>query len=235
MLYYASFCVDIEVCALKKIEFGNVTDKDELKRLRTEARKYKGFNKLLTPMAKYYGSEMSMRVSNGSMAILGGSGYMKDYPVERYLRDSRITTIYEGTSQLQVIAAIAGVTSGAAAEVVEELLAGRQWSAEIAPLIEQLRGGVQIMKDCVAFVKAQPGNSYKDLYARKLVDIGVYLVIGALFCDYATASAKKLLVAKRWLADKMPQIRMNQEQILSGNTLSVTEFDTLAGPVPVLD
>lgn len=235
LLYHASFCVDIEVCALKRIEFGNVTDKDELKKLRAESRKYKGYNKLLTPMAKYYGSEMSMRVSNGAMAVLGGSGYMKDYPVERYLRDSRITTIYEGTSQLQVIAAVAGVTSGAAGEVIEELLAARQWPAEIAPLVEQIRAGVKIMNGCVAFVKAQPGNAYRDLYARKLVDIGVYLVIASLFCDHATGSPKKLLVAKRWLADKMPHIRMNQEQILSGNTLSVTEFDTLAGPVPVLD
>ncbi len=67
-----------------------------------------GVNGLLTPMSKYYASEMSMRVANDAIAVLGGSGYMKDYASERHLRDSRITTIYEGTSQLQVVAAVAG-------------------------------------------------------------------------------------------------------------------------------
>ena len=55
---------------------------------------------MLTPMSKYYASEMSMRVANDADPVLGGSGYMKDYPAERHLRDARITTIYEGTSQL---------------------------------------------------------------------------------------------------------------------------------------
>jgi len=50
-----------------------------------------------------------VRVANDALQVLGGSGYMKDYPVERYLRDARITTIYEGTSQLQIVAAVRGV------------------------------------------------------------------------------------------------------------------------------
>ena len=54
-----------------------------------------------------------MRVAHDAIQVLGGSGYMKDYPAERYLRDARITTIYEGTSQLQVVAAVRGVSSGA--------------------------------------------------------------------------------------------------------------------------
>jgi 3-(methylthio)propanoyl-CoA dehydrogenase len=123
MTYFAAYSVDLEYGALRKLEFGNVPDGDLKKQLRADGRKYGRYNKLLTPMAKYYASEMSMRVSNSSMAVLGGSGYMKDYPVERYLRDSRITTINEGTSQLQVVAAIAGVLSGTCKDVVEELLA----------------------------------------------------------------------------------------------------------------
>ena len=67
---------------------------------------------MLTPMSKYYSSEMCIRVANDTIQVLGGSGYMKDYAAERYLRDARITTIYEGTSQFQVVAAIRGVTSG---------------------------------------------------------------------------------------------------------------------------
>jgi hypothetical protein len=173
------------------------------------------------------------------MAVLGGSGYMKDYPVERYLRDSRITTIYEGTSQLQVVAGVAGVISGTCAEVVQEIIAkpskAEAWSAEVQPLIAQIQQGLATMQDAVDYVKAQTAGGYRDLYARKLVDIGVYLVIGALFCDQAQASARKLAVAKRWLTEKMPVIAMLAQQTKSGDVAIVNDFETLAGPVPVTE
>ena len=60
-------------------------------------------------------------MANDAIQVLGGSGYMKDYAAERYLRDARITTIYEGTSQLQVVAAVRGVSSGAFETCVAEL------------------------------------------------------------------------------------------------------------------
>ena len=62
-------------------------------------------------------SEMACRVANQAIQVLGGSGYMKDYAAERYMRDARITTIYEGTSQLQVVAAVRGVASGGLREL----------------------------------------------------------------------------------------------------------------------
>jgi alkylation response protein AidB-like acyl-CoA dehydrogenase len=236
LTYYATFCVDLELGALKKLELGDPSKlTPELKKtLRADSRKYKGYNKLLTPMAKYYASEMSMRVSNSSMAVLGGSGYMKDYPVERHLRDSRITTIYEGTSQLQVLAAVAGVISGTVTEVIEEILTSRTWSAEIAPLVEQIRQGLALLSEAVVFTKSQMG-SYRELYSRKLVDMAIYMVIGSLFCQQAMSSAKKLSVAKRWLADKMPQVRMLKEQACSGDQCVINDFDVLAGPVPVAE
>jgi hypothetical protein len=196
---------------------------------------------------------MSMRVANDSIAVLGGSGYMKDYPLERHLRDSRITTIYEGTSQLQVVAAVAGVLSGTAATLLEDMTSkptraagptashavptARQaaWPADVAPLIEQIKQGMAVLAQAVEFIKTAPGNGYKDLYARKLVDIAVFLIIAALFCDHATASDKKKAVAKYWLAWRMPEIHMLKERICSGVVMPVSDFETLAGPVPVVE
>ena len=184
-------------------------------------------------MAKYYGSEMSMRVANSSMAVLGGSGYMKDYAVERHLRDSRITTIYEGTSQLQVVAAIAGVMGGQTAEIVADILGERTWSPELQPLTAKINDGLNILAEAVAFVKAHnAANAYRDLYARKLVDIATDLVIAALFCDHATASDKKLAVARRWLNERIPRLHMLKEQIYSGDTSTLDDFETLVGPLP---
>jgi len=232
LTYYGSFCVDIENAALRKLEFGNPDDAAK-KLLRADSRKYGRFNKLLTPMSKYYSSEMSMRVAKDAIAVLGGSGYMKDYPTERHWRDSRITTIYEGTSQLQVVAGVAGVISGTCQIVLDELLL-RNWPDEIKPLVEQIKQGAALMARAVEFVKSQPGQ-YRDLYARKLVDIGVYLIVASLFCDQAAACDDRKPLAQYWLHWRMPEIRMLVETVCSGDQSVVTQFEALAGPLPTTD
>jgi len=241
LTYHASFCVDIEIGALKRLELGR-PEPAEAKELKQVTRKYKRVNGLLTPMSKYYASEMSMRVANSAMAVLGGSGYMRDYPVERHLRDSRITTIYEGTTQLQIVAAVRGVCSGAAETVIAELLdpstgAGHvsQWPDDLQPLVERLRAGLADLNEAIAFVKAQGGTEYMDLHGRRLVDMAVALIVGALFCGHATASEAKKAVARRWLAVRMPELRMDKERIVSGDRGAIADFDALAGPVPVAE
>lgn len=239
LTYYATFFVDVENAALRKEHFGDL-DKDEKKANKQIIRKIGRYNKLLTPMSKYYASEMSMRVANGAIAVMGGSGYMKDYPAERHLRDSRITTIYEGTSQLQVIAGVAGILSGTCKTVVEELLEKPSrrdaWTPETQPLIDQLREQLELLGECVAFTKSQPGQ-YKDMVARRLVDFGIHLVVGALFCDQATSpvdeamAARKLAVAQRWISQKTAENHMLAEQICSGEQLPLTDFDAIAGPL----
>ena len=235
LTYHASFCVDIENGALRGLESEAAqSDSDLRKSFKQESRKIGRYNKVLTPMSKYYASEMSMRVSNDAIAVLGGSGYMKDYACERHLRDSRITTIYEGTSQLQVLAAVAGVTSGTAKTIIEDLI-DRKWTGELQPLIDQISQGAELLEECVAFVKEQPGATHRDLYARKLVDMALYLIVAALFCDQALASETKRAVARRWLGWRMPEIRMDAEMIRSGDTQIVDEFEILAGAVPVVE
>ena len=232
--YHAAFSVDLEMGITRRLESGKA-DAEETKSLRPEARKLKGYNKLLTPMAKYYASEMSMRTSNGAMAVLGGSGYMKDYAVERYLRDARITTIYEGTSQLQVVAMTAGVMGGTAVEIINEILGARTWSPELAPLVAKIHEGIALLNEAIAFIKTQQGTAYRDLHARKLADIAINLLAGSLFIDHATTNPKKLLVARRWLAERIPQIRMLKEQACSGESSALTDFDNLACQLPTAD
>jgi len=234
LTYYASFCVDVEYGALRKLELGTVEDKAEAKALKQTSRRYKRLNAMLTPMSKYYASEMSMRVSNGAVAVLGGSGYMKDYPVERHLRDSRITTIYEGTSQLQVLAAVRGVSSGGATTLIEQLLEG-DWPDELEGFAEQIAAGNALLSEAIAFVKEQPGSDYMDFVGRKLVDMGISLIVAALFLDQARTSDVKKSVVKRWLATKLAELRMNHEIILSGEKTPMEEFEVLAGPPPTIE
>jgi len=92
-----------------------------------------------------------------------------------------------------------------------------------------------LLAETVEFVKGRPGPAYRDLHARRLVDMAIYLVVAALFCDHATAGEKKLAVAKYWLAWRVPEIHMLAEQIKSADQSAVDAFDTLAGPVPVVE
>ncbi len=243
LTYFATWHVDVENACLRKEAFGNL-EGDEKKANKQQLRKVGRYNKLLTPMAKYYASEMSMRVSHNAMAVLGGSGYMKDYSVERHTRDARITNIYEGTSQLQVVAAIAGVLSGTCKTVLEEMLEKPtrrdEWPAEIKPLIEKIRSELDILEECVTFTKSQ-GTQYRDLVARKLVDIGINLIVATLFCDCAASdvddemAGKKLLVARQWINWRWPENQALKAQILSGESLVNDKFEVLAGPVPVVE
>lgn len=93
LTYETAYCVDVMYGAARKLEFDRPDDKDLVKKLRNQERTYKRLNGMLTPMSKYMASEMCNRVAYDAVQILGGSGYMRDYPSERYLRDARIAPI----------------------------------------------------------------------------------------------------------------------------------------------
>jgi alkylation response protein AidB-like acyl-CoA dehydrogenase len=230
LTYYASLCVDLEAGALARLEDGEGVAGADGKRLQLEARTLKRRIAMLTPMSKYYASEMSMRVANSAVAVLGGSGYMRDYSVERHLRDSRITTIYEGTSQLQVVAAVGGVVASVAGSLVEELL-DRAWPGQVIPLVEQVREGQALVDGAVAFAKERQSTGYLDLYGRRIVDMSCAVIVGALLCDHAAANERKQVVAQRWLAAKIPEVRMGSALVRSGDDTVITQFDALAGRV----
>ena len=143
---------------------------------------------MLTPMSKYYCSEMCNRVAYDSIQVLGGSGYMRDYACERHARDARITTIYEGTSQLQVVAAVRGVCSGTAEKYLAEL-AALEYDPQVSDLLGKLAEGTQQLKAAIEFTKEQ-GNEYMDLYGRALVDVAIDLINGYLFCGQASTKVE---------------------------------------------
>lgn len=234
LAYYSSKSVDLEFGLTKKFEALKGTP--EAQDVRKRMKLYAAFNKMLTPMAKYYASEMSMRASNGAVAVLGGSGYMKDYPVERYLRDARITTIYEGTSQLQVVAAIAGVMAGLYRDVVADVLEGVQMTDALSAKLEKVRALMAELDGAVEYVKAHPeGKVYHDLHARKLVDAAIGVIIGALLIRFAAKFAEKEVVLDYWLEAKYPSLYAELAKAKSGYSASVSRFEDLAPMVSLAD
>jgi len=252
LLYETSRVVDYDVGYTKKLEFDPPAEKEELKKLKEVSRRYGRYAGMLTPMTKYLSSEMCNKIAYNSIQVLGGSGFMRDYPCERYARDARITTIYEGTSQLQVVAAVRGVCSGTVEKYFEELAAGH-YEPQVKDLLDILKQNTELLLKTAAFVK-ETGVDYMDLYGRALVDSAIYIICGYLFCGQAsskydmeidvadgknngqkqTVSMKKRkeMVARRYITKNTPVIKSLVDMILSGDKSTLEQYQALAGPVP---
>ncbi len=221
----ASRVMDIDILLQEKIQKGLV-EPDKAKQLKQKQRRFKRLAAFLTPISKYYGSEVAVKVASDAIQVLGGSGYMRDYPVERHYRDARITPIYEGTSQLQVVAAVRGVTSGVADSYIEGL--DEDFQKPFTGLAKKLRAARADLAKCVAYVKAK-GSDYTDLYARDLVDIAIDVILGFTMLKMAKLSKKKALSARHFIPRALTAIKMRSQRILSGDQAVLKHFEELAG------
>jgi len=146
---------------------------------RQEQKKYAKLADAYTPMGKAISTEYANQNAYDSIQIHGGSGFMKDYTCERLYRDARITNIYEGTTQLQVVAAIRHVTTGTYLNQIREYEA-----IEYKPELEGLKNRLIVMTDTyeklVATVIDVKDNEYLDFMARRLVEAAAHCVLGYL-------------------------------------------------------
>ena len=141
-----------------------------------------------TPLAKGMGSEFCNQNAYDSIQVHGGSGFMKDYACERIYRDARITSIYEGTTQLQVVAAIRHVTTGTYLNKINEY-AAEAYAPELKPLQDRLAKMTELYADAVARVTALKDTEYTDFQARRMVEMAGHIIMGYLLLGDATRCA----------------------------------------------
>ncbi len=151
---------------------------------RAERKHYNRLADALTPMAKGMGSEYCNQNAYDCIQIHGGSGFMKDYACERIYRDARITSIYEGTTQLQVVAAIRHVTTGTYRELIDSY-AARPVKAELQAVHDRLVALTEVYSEAVKAVEAVGDTKYTDFMARRLVEMAGDLVMAYLLLDDA--------------------------------------------------
>ena len=231
LTYETARVCDLENNNLRVMEENPPKDPAEAKKRKELARSYKRLNGMLTPMSKYHASEMCVKVATDSIQVLGGSGYIKDYPAERYLRDARITTIYEGTSQLQIVAAVRGVCSGAWEKRIDELETREYGDPTLANLKSKLAESKALVQKAIVIAK-EKGAQYMDLYGRKLVDSAIAVLVGHLFLGQAEKNDRKKFVARRYIETNLATIRRDVDLICSGDVSPMEQYDVIAGPVP---
>ena len=207
----------VDIWKVYETAIGNGTAPDEAA-ARARHKQAQALAECLTPMWKYCATEMGNRVCYQSMQVHGGVGYMREFNVERLYRDVRITNIYEGTSQLQVVAAIGKLLNRTLDPLLAEWAAGSypdDMATEKAALVE----ANALFGRAVESLKAQESRDRVDYYACDLVDMAVWLTNSWLVLRDTNALESKKPIARMYIANVLPRFEASAEVVLAANSV----------------
>ena len=190
---------------------------------RAEMKYYSKLADAFTPMVKCMGSEFCNQNAYDCIQIHGGSGFMKDYACERIYRDARITSIYEGTTQLQVVAAIRHVTTGTYSKFIQELDAG-EYAECLKPLQAKLQAMTAVYEAAVAKVADAKDTAYTDFMARRMVEMAGHIVMGYLLLDDATRSEGFAKTASNYVRFGEAEVARDAAFINKFNAESIADY-----------
>jgi len=131
-------------------------------------------------------SEYAKQNAYEAISIHGGSGFIMEYKSQRLFRDARIFSIYEGTTQLQVVAAIRYITNGTMLNNIKEMMNGMEVLDTLKPMAERVMALIKIYEDTLAKVKALENQDAQDFLARRLYDMTAEIVMSILIIRDAT-------------------------------------------------
>ena len=183
---------------------------------RAEQKKYTRLADAFTPLAKGMNSEYANQNAYDAIQIHGGSGFIMEYKSQRLYRDARIFSIYEGTTQLQVVAAIRYITNGTYLTMMKEMLE-TEVAEELHPLKVRVEEMVKRYEQSINYVKESGSQEVNDLLARRLYDMTAEIIMSLLTLDDATRAPE--LFAK----SANVYVRMAEENVV-GKSLFVKNF-----------
>ena len=177
---------------------------------RQEQKKYSRLADAFTPLAKGMNSEYANQNAYDAIQVHGGSGFIMEYKCQRLYRDARIFSIYEGTTQLQVVAAIRYITNGTYLQVMKEMLEN-EVSEEMKPLKVRVEGLVKIYEEALNSVKEKNNQELQDMLARRLYDMTGDIMMSLLIIDDASRAPE--------LFEKSANVyvRMAEEEVVAKN------------------
>ena len=180
LLYQTARYVDIYKC-LEDIARDRKLTPEE----RTELKKYTRLADAFTPLAKGMNSEYANQNAYDAISVHGGSGFIMEYKCQRLYRDARIFSIYEGTTQLQVVAAIRYITNGTYLSIIKEMLENAV-APELQSLKDRTTALVDKLEDAVNTVKESGNQCVQDFLARRLYEMTADIIMSLLILDDAT-------------------------------------------------
>jgi len=211
LFYAAALCVDEK----EKLEELVEKKKREGKPVREDVERLKQVTKvanLLTPITKYTLAEGANKITYDALQIHGGTGYMREFHVEQLARDARITNIYEGTSQMQIVAASGGVLNDVLSDVFEKN-EKRDFKGGLIKLSTHLKEIRQLFLASLKYVLEKKDIVFQEVAAKDLVEMYSYLHIGYLLLDEAETEPRKVFIANRYIVNALANARKNAEGI----------------------
>ena len=196
--------------------------------LRDRLKYYTGLAGMLTPMTKYVASETANRVAYDAVQVHGGPGFMREFNVERHYRDARITSIYEGTTQLQIVAAIGGVLTRTLDPEFDRF-ASQEYDPSVRNLVEEVDTARKRLGEVVDRIRERDDRDFTSFYARRAVDIAVDIYVAYRLLQDAGASERKKLIARKFVADALPRIALNASHVLSGDMTTIEDHGRMLG------
>ncbi len=201
LVYEAGRWVDLEKAYDRRIAESARPDPADRARLKQAGK----LAEALTPLTKYYATEMGNRVCYQAMQVHGGVGYMREFNVERHYRDVRVTNIYEGTSQLQVVAVIGKLLGHALDDLLNDW-AAQDYGPELVPLKNQVVDATALFNRCADHLK-ECDTPVIEYYASDMTDMAAYVVNSWLMLRDARASDRKRAMAHVYIAEHLPKVR----------------------------
>ncbi|MBE6379858.1 MAG: acyl-CoA dehydrogenase [Lentisphaerae bacterium] len=211
LLYETTRAVDLRTVYTHLAEGADATPE-----IKDMAKYYNKLAAILTPMCKALATESANQIAYDTIQIHGGTGFMRDFNAERFYRDARITNIYEGTTQLQVVAAIGGVMQRDADKRLNEMFA-LNFEGESAKLAEILKGLYAKQLEAVKFVADRKDVAYHDLHARDLVEMETYVFVGMLMLRDAQKCEDRFVLAQRYILDAQAEFAKRYAKVMSGD------------------
>lgn len=194
---------------------------------RNDLKKYTRLANLFTPMVKAYNTEMANKVSYDCIQIHGGTGFMREFNAERHYRDARITNIYEGTTQLQIVAAIGGVTSGVAQGILDEYEQDNY--SHCQTLLKSVQKARNNFEKALIHAKGVEDSEFLTYHSRRLVEMTTDLVISFLLMRDAGYSERKKKVAETFITKMTSRVEMNMNFILNENSTLLKNYKEIIG------
>ncbi|MGO5123419.1 acyl-CoA dehydrogenase family protein [Prevotella sp. Sow4_E9_plate] len=183
---------------------------------RQEMKKYTRLADAFTPLAKGMNSEYANQNAYDAISIHGGSGFIMEYKCQRLFRDARIFSIYEGTTQLQVVAAIRYITNGTYLSIIKEMLES-EVSYDLKPLKERVAKLVDLYEAAINKVKEANDQAIHDFLARRLYNMTGDIVMSLLILDDATKAPEMFAKSAN------VYVRMAEEEVL-GHSAYIQNF-----------
>lgn len=180
LLYQTARYVDIYK-ALEDIQRDRKLTPEE----RAEMKKYTRLADAFTPLAKGMNSEYANQNAYDAISVHGGSGFIMEYKCQRLYRDARIFSIYEGTTQMQVVAAIRYIMNGTYLNIMREMIE-QPVSEALTPLRQKVEAMLSQYEESIAFVKDANCQETQDFLAHRLYNMTANLVMSLLILDDAT-------------------------------------------------